>query len=191
MFSLPKGGIIFASFLFAFSIAAGYWASSHLELVGNGFLEDLKRAFEPFMRLSPLELVLLILANNAVKALAVIVLGFTLGVAPLLFVAGNGFVIGFVAYEALRLKGLLYAIASLAPHGVLEVPAILLASGLGFDVGFEAWKKLLKRESQLGEKVKLGLKTYAGVVLPVLALAAVVEVFVTPVVVSFALLLSR
>jgi len=180
--SLPRGGIAFAALLFASSIIAGYWFASYLEPGGNGVLRELKSVFKPFFSLSPLELMLLILVNNAVKALLVVLLGFALCLFPLLFTIGNGLILGFVAYHTLRFKGLILTVASLAPHGVLEIPAIILASGLGFEVGFEAWRKLFKRKSQLKSKLKLGLKTYATIILPVLALAAAVEAFITPII---------
>jgi len=99
-------------------------------------------------------------------------------------------ILGFVLAQVVHagLSPLPFMVGVL-PHGVVEVPAIVLAAAAALRLGSivtrppegmtvsEAWLRAL------GGTVKVGL----GVVLPLLTLAAVLEVTVTPRVVQWAL----
>ena len=75
-----------------------------------------------------------------------------------------------------------FALTLLLPHGVIEIPMILLSSAVGLRLGRSLLDKIKGRGS-LGAEVRRGLTLYVSVVLPLLLLAAVVEVYVTPIVV--------
>jgi stage II sporulation protein M len=130
--------------------------------------------------INPFLLFFLIFANNAVKALGVIGLGILLGIPPVLFIGINGFVLGSVISWSKSLQGLEYTVATVAPHGVIEIPMLLLATALGFMVGLESVKWARRRESLVKSQLSASLKLYVKVVLPGLAVAAVIEVLVTP-----------
>lgn len=123
---------------------------------------------------------LIIFINNAIKALGAVVFGILLGLPPLLFISLNGFIIGGLASVVKSLKGLEYVVASLAPHGVIEVPMLLIATALGVTVGMESFKWLTRRESRVKSQLSHCLRLYLRWVLPGLAVAALIEVFVTP-----------
>ena len=123
---------------------------------------------------------LIIFINNAIKALGAVLLGVLLGLPPLLFISLNGLIIGGFVSVVKSLRGLEYVIASLAPHGVVEIPMLLLATALGFMVGIESLKWLVRRESQVKSQLSACLKLYLKWVLPGLAIAALIEVFITP-----------
>lgn len=130
--------------------------------------------------LSGPELALFILANNAVKAFLVLALGAGLGVLPVLFLAVNGVVLGQVTAQVVADHGPMLAIAGLAPHGVLELPAVLVAAGFGLRLGHEVGQRLLGRPDQVRLWWRTGLRAYLRVVLPLLVLAAIIEVTITP-----------
>jgi len=158
--------------LFAiFGYAAGPQGQSMLEEMA-GFV----RAWE----LSGTELILLIFVNNALKAFLVLVLGLGLGVFPVLFLAVNGVVLGQVIAEVVSQHGLMLAITGLAPHGVLEIPAVIIAAGFGLRLGVEVGGRFVGRPSQVRPWLRSGLRTYLRVVLPLLVIASVIEVVVTP-----------
>jgi len=129
-------------------------------------------------------LLLIIFINNAIKALGVVFFGILLGLPPLLFIGLNGFIIGGFGSALKSVKGLGYVVASLVPHGVIEIPMILLATALGLTVGMESLKWLVRRESRVKLQLLDCLKVYLKWVLPGLAVAAIIEVFVTPLLVG-------
>jgi stage II sporulation protein M len=129
-------------------------------------------------------LLLIIFVNNAIKALGLIFLGILLGLPPILFVGLNGFILGGLGSALEAVNGWRYAVASFIPHGVIEIPVILLATALGLTVGTESFKWLVRKESRVRLQLSYGLKVYVRWVLPGLAIAAIVEVFVTPLVIG-------
>jgi len=155
-------------------------------LVGQSTAEGLIRQFDGILQplasmgnLSPL-LFLIIFINNAIKALGLVFLGILLGVPPVLFIGLNGFIIGGFSSALESINGWRYVVASFVPHGVIEIPVILLATALGLTLGMESLKWLVRRDSRVKLQLSDCLKVYLKVILPGLAAAAIIEVFVTP-----------
>lgn len=154
-------------------------------LIGqNAALEVLRRLgglVERFARTENLSLLLflMIFLNNGIKTLAIIFLGILLGIPPLLFIGLNGFIVGSVGSALESAMGWKYVMASVVPHGVIEVPMLLLATALGLTVGMESFKWLIRRESRVKLQLSDCLKVYLRWILPGLAVAAVIEAFVT------------
>ncbi len=171
--------LILATGVFFVSLVVG-------ALIGQNTIEELMRQFgavlEPLASTGNLSLllVLLIFINNAVKALGIILLGILLGLPPLLFIGLNGFILGGLGSALESVKGWTYVVASFVPHGVIEIPVILLAAALGLTVGMESLKWLVRRESRVKLQLSDSLRVYLRWVLPGLAIAAIIEVFVTP-----------
>jgi stage II sporulation protein M len=173
---------LLATALFAISVALGMRVSL---TVSADTIQRLEEMLRPFASLGPIELFVLIFINNASKALGAILLGVLLGLPPLLFVVFNGFTIGAVISALGASIGYGTIIASLAPHGLIEIPMLLLATALGLSVGKESLNRLAGRKSQVKSRLLSGLRVYIKWVLPGLLVAAAIEVFVTPMIASF------
>jgi len=175
--------LVLATAIFCASLAAG-------ALVGQntveGLLSELGAVLEPLASTGSLSLILLliILINNAIKALVLILSGILLGLPPVLFVGLNGFILGGLGSALESINGWRYTVASFLPHGVVEIPVILLATALSLTVGMESARWLARRESRVKPQVLDGLRVYIRWILPGLAIAAIIEVFVTPLLVA-------
>jgi uncharacterized membrane protein SpoIIM required for sporulation len=115
---------------------------------------------------------------------------FTFGVMALILVSVPFGILGFILAQV-TMSGLspLPFIAAVIPHGIVEVPAILIAGAAALRLGSittrppegmtvgEAWLRAL------GDTAKIGI----GIVLPLILLAAVLEVMLTPRVVELVL----
>ena len=143
-------------------------------------VQELGDLLQPLGTINPLLLFFAIFLNNAIKALGVIGLGILVGIPPVLFIGINGLVLGSVISGVKSVHGVEYAVAGIAPHGVIEIPMILLATALGFMVGWESLKWLRRKESSVKSQLSSSLKLYLKAILPGLAVAAVIEVLVTP-----------
>lgn len=171
--------LILATGIFFVSLVLG-------TLIGQNTVEGLMRQFgvvlEPLASMGMLSivLVLIIFINNAIKALGLVFLGILLGLPPLLFIGLNGFIVGGLGSVLESVEGWRYVMASFVPHGVIEIPVILLAAALGLTVGMESLKWLVRRESRVKLQLSDCLKVYLKWILPGLAVAAIIEVFVTP-----------
>jgi stage II sporulation protein M len=171
--------LILATSIFFASLVVGI-------LIGQNTVEELLREFgavlEPLASMGnpSILLLLIIFINNAIKALGLIFLGILLGLPPLLFIGLNGFIVGGLGSALASAKGWTYVMAGFGPHGVIEIPVILLATALGLTVGMESLKWLARRESRVKLQLSDSLKVYVRWILPGLAVAAIIEVFVTP-----------
>lgn len=133
------------------------------------------------------ELALQGLTDNVLKTTGLMwLLGLTVIGAP--FVLGvvflRGFVLGFTVgfiVDELYLKGMVISLSSVLPHNLLAVPAIIIAAGGALSFSASALKTLLglSKESIYGQfVVTTGLAVVSACLL---ALAAAVEVYITPV----------
>ena len=128
--------------------------------------------------------------NLRVLAAATLLAIFTFGVMGLVIVSIPFGILGFVLAQVTHAHLSLWPfMLGVLPHGIAEVPAIVLAAAAALRLGSivtrppedmtvsEAWLRAL------GGAVKIGV----GVVLPLLIVAAVLEVTVTPRVVQWAI----
>jgi len=81
--------------------------------------------------------------------------------------------------------GFIPIIASLAPHGIIEIPLLILSTSLGFIIGMESIRFIAKKGSQMKATLKQSLILYTKWILPGLIIAAIIEVFITPLTISF------
>ena len=179
--------ILFITVLFIVSLIIGLLSSIE---VASANLEELKQALLPLMQslgaFGPIALLLVIFLNNAIKALAAVVLGIFVGIPPLLFIAINGFIVGLVVSALQPSMGYGIVVASLLPHGIIEIPLLILASALGLSVGKESLKYLLRQQSSVKKQLRRGIRLYLKWVLGALFIAALIEVFITPLIIMLA-----
>ena len=124
----------------------------------------------------PDNIFLYILTRNAVVSFTALVLGIvTYNVWPVLILLLNGVISGFAAkMQALLFNHYTFEIwlFGLIPHGIPELSALFIACGSSF-----YYRRLRSQGKPVWGRA---LATYASVVLPLLVLAALVETFVTP-----------
>jgi len=175
--------LILATSIFFATIVVGTLIGQNLV---EGLLSELGAVLGPLASTGNLSflLLLIIFINNAVKALGLIFLGILLGLPPVLFIGLNGFILGGLGSALEAVNGWRYVMASFIPHGVIEIPVVLLATALGFTVGMESARWLARKESRVRLRLSDGLKVYLRWILPGLAIAAIIEVFVTPLVIG-------
>jgi stage II sporulation protein M len=162
--------------LFLFSLVMGYTLGGNLN--GNA-LQDLLGAFPDISKMSLPEIFAFKAANNTIKSLLFMFGGLLGGVLPLFFVIFNGFTVGWVAYDLGMSRGLVYVVAGLAPHGIVEIPTILLAMSMGMSLGYTVLSSL-RGQGNVVKELRLAAGFFITRVFPLLILAAILEVTVTP-----------
>jgi stage II sporulation protein M len=166
--------------IFILSLIIGLLVSVKNPELSKNYLGMFKESFGWIKTLNPIEIMLLIFLNNALKSFLALVLGVGLGVIPLLFVAGNGIIIGMLAHIISRQQGTLFVIAALLPHGIIEVPMILISAGIGLRLGHKMYPSLTGSKTDIKKELNDGIGFYIRVILPLLLVAAMIETFVTP-----------
>lgn len=140
---------------------------------------------ESFANLDPFFLMVIIIANNAIKLLLVILLGFVFSILPVLFLVGNGLVIGVVIGDVMKIKGPLFILVALLPHGWIEIPVFLLVSAIGMRMGHLTYLKLRSTDYQLKREIFQGIQFYLRRLFPLLLIAATIEAYLTPILIEF------
>ncbi|MCX8175701.1 MAG: stage II sporulation protein M [Candidatus Bathyarchaeota archaeon] len=178
--------LAFITLCFGFSALLGYFYDGGVAKVLEEVLREIFGASGPG-KINPFFLTLFILVNNAVKCLLVIPLGVLLVVPPVVFITFNGFLLGALTHLTIKKlgeAGFFYILAAITPHGIFEIPAVFLSSALSVRVGLTVLLKLKGKNVSVGSEVKKGLKMYVYKILPLLTIAAVIEAFITPTIIS-------
>lgn len=122
-----------------------------------------------------------IMTNNIIVGFTMFAAGITAGIGTLWMLVTNGLLMGVVAVATARAGMALQLWDFVAPHGVLELPAIFIAAGAGLEIargllfpGMMSRKHSLARAGNRGAKLLLGT-------IPLLVVAGVIEAFISPV----------
>ena len=121
-----------------------------------------------------------IMTNNMSVGFTTFALGITAGLGTIYMMAFNGLLIGVIGM-ACFLSGMSLQLWSfVAPHGVLELPAIFIAGGAGFRIAQGLlFPGVLPRRDSL---TKAGLEAVQLILgtIPILIIAGLIEAFVSP-----------
>lgn len=122
--------------------------------------------------------------NNTRVTLFAFLIGMIPLFIPYVIVVMNAALIGLVAmfvgfYGESVLRVIVFGIL---PHGVTEISAILLGAAMGLSLNRHIWKKLRGKETDVTFKALFvaGVKTFLFIAVPLLAVSAVIEAYVTP-----------
>lgn len=130
-------------------------------------------------------LALFIFVNNASTCFLSIFFGLFFGIFPLIVLALNGFLMGYLAYYAFLDHGIIYPIVALAPHGVIELTAVFICCALGLKLGVSVSKRIINRYPQsISSEFMNSLKLFLYLAVPLLLVAAFIEIYITPVLVK-------
>ncbi|HEX9445966.1 MAG TPA: stage II sporulation protein M [Candidatus Binatia bacterium] len=166
--------------LLAVGAAGGLATAAYAPEFSLARREALGEFARAFLGLSKPYLALAIFLNNALKTLLAVVAGVLAGVLPFVLLLINGYVLGIVFHATVESKGLLSFVLAIAPHGILELPAVLLGASIGLMLGVRALRRLFgKKDTGLVRDLGRGLRFYIVVIVPMLVVAALIEAFVT------------
>jgi stage II sporulation protein M len=163
--------------LYILSIPAGYLSYGY---IAQQVMPLMQKFIENIEGKSELEMVENIFINNyRVCGLLMLTGAFILPAIVIIFI--NGFAMGFVV-KLLEIKnhGLFFLIKGIVPHGIFELPAIFISAAIGLRIGL-SYLTLdnKKRVEDVNKAIKEAVLINFLVVLPLLIIAAFVEVFVS------------
>ena len=158
-------------FVFIYSIIMGYALGGQVSpQVFDGLLSNIPDPTEA----SSWEMFLAILYNNVLASFVFFASGVFLGIPPLMYMALNGFVVGYVSYNAAQIQGIGFVLATLLPHGIIELPTIIFCGAMGWGLGYKVMHKLMKRDG-LQKYVVESVMVFIKRIIPLLVLAAGIE----------------
>jgi uncharacterized membrane protein SpoIIM required for sporulation len=176
----------FAAALFLLSAIAGWAVTQHdsgfaHRLLGPAMMDTIERRqmwTESVVTIKPVA-ASFITTNNLTVAFAMFALGIT-GVGVLWMVALNGLMLGVVGAATWRAGMAMSLWSFVAPHGVLELPAIFIAAGAGLEIARGAlFPGLLTRRESLSRAGGRASQLLLGTI-PLLLVAGTIEGFFSP-----------
>ncbi len=201
--------ILLAAIIFVLGTWLGFVYSDAFAAIINQMLEELSGIVEDLQEKSanPLYIAWFIFQNNVRAALVMLGMGFLLFFVPAFSLFANGLAVGFViqmsAVEAGLSPWAMFAFGIL-PHGILELPAVIVAGGMGMFLGLRLLRWLFgrnkffahlfgsPRDGSIGsfwredtlpviQQRGKGLLALVLSIIVVLFAAALIESFITPV----------
>ena len=167
--------------IFLISVLSGYLYAVLNPYESARVMQELSDELGWITDLDPVLIAFVIFLNNAFKSFLAIVLGVFV-IVPIMFIVFNGYILGIVMCESARIEGLLYVVAAILPHGIIELPMVLLCAALGTRLGVMVLSRIVGRISteEILSELKLSVSFYFRWILPLLFVAAVIETFITP-----------
>ena len=169
--------------LFLIGSAVGFQVALSSEAVQDYFITTFIPDFiGDLATATNFELLVYIALNNMRVAALMVVVGAILFFVPGIIIFINGFIIGVLGFIVAKTLDIETFFIGILPHGVLELAAVFLAAAVGTRLGVQA-VRVLRRKLPIKDWLRLfsrGVIAFVCILVPALALAAVIEVYVTP-----------
>ncbi len=175
--------IILAWALFFLTAFMGYFTAEMAPEEAASWTKELEM-LKWIMDLPPLLIMMIIFLKNLLACAMAVLLGVGLGLVPLLVAITNGFLLGIVSYGAIQKAGVLYLMAGILPHGIIELPTVFLCIAIGLRLGYLLVLTILREEANLAGEMRLAVHLLLCWAMPLLFLAAAIETFITPIAIS-------
>ena len=175
--------IALSVFLFALTAVMGYYTAQLDPEFAAGWTEQLDMLIW-ILEQPPLMIMIIIFLKNLLASATAMLLGLGLGIVPMMVATSNGFLLGIVGYSAVQQEGWLYLAAGILPHGIIELPVVLLSVAIGIRLGHLLALSILREKADLSGEVRVAIHFLLRWVMPLLFLAAAIETFITPLIIS-------
>lgn len=183
LFSL-RHYILFSSLVFIFAIFNGYFIARNLPVQTKEILETFKEFLEPITEMNPFKQLLIVFLNNALTTFSALLFGTILGIFPFLCLLVNGGILGALTFLSCQSLSLSVFLMGILPHGIIEIPVLVVCCSSGMKIGKEVGTRLFTKRGKIKEEFLLSFTFFLRVLLPLLFLAAVIEVFITPYIIN-------
>ena len=142
------------------------------DFLSEQILEFLRNLVDKTSGMSQLELIIFIFNNNLLASFLGMILGFFLGIYPIIASMVNGYLVGFIGVLSINEAGF-SVLLRLLPHGIFELPAVFISLGMGIKMGSFIFGN--KRLKTFKNYFWNSIRVFVFVVLPLLIIAAVIE----------------
>ena len=176
-----RGWILIAIALFSVGLVFGIMPLTSTTGLSSEGIAAMKQLITILASLPPALIALFIFVKNASALLLSFILSPILCLVPILALTVNGLLLGSVSAMAAQEKSLGFVLTALLPHGIFELPAFIIGEAAALSFGAMVILALFKRgaRERLLPSLKQNLK-YLGIAFGLLVPAAIIETYVTP-----------
>jgi stage II sporulation protein M len=177
------GAIILVFLLFFTAVIIGWVGSAENPTLGQDLIKLFKQEVAGQMDgKNPVDMCLKIFFNNLEACILLFLGGASFGALTIVILGLNGIVIGSITEIVSKDHSAMFVAAAILPHGIFEIPAFILSGALGILLAQSLIAEWYGREDTGVVARRFG-RLFILYVLPLVALAAFVEAFITPVVI--------
>lgn len=178
--------IFVALLLFGIGLILGFTLGLDMPVAIADLLTDNLTALEQrIASLEPFQLstMAFVFVNNCMALLLSFVFSPILCLMPIMVLTINGWLLAYISAAAIEEASVAFALAGLLPHGIFELPAFIMGEAAALSFGMTVMSVLLKEDKKkwLISGIKRNGK-YMGIAVALLLLAAIIETFLTPLV---------
>lgn len=175
--------LIITLLLFFATMCVGWVGSAQNQAVG----EELMKLFEKevagqFSSEDTLDMCAKLFMNNLGACILLFLGGASFGILTIFIMSLNGIVIGAIMEMVHETHSALFVAAALVPHGIFEIPAFIISGALGILLAQSLIAEWYGEGDTAGEAEK-SARLFLLYILPLVAIAAGVEAFITPVII--------
>jgi stage II sporulation protein M len=175
--------IIVTFLLFLATVIIGWVGAAQNPSIG----QDLIKLFEKEVAgqmdgTNPYDMCVKLFANNLQACILLFLGGASFGILTIFIMSLNGIVIGAIMELVHKDHTPLFVAAAILPHGIFEIPAFILSGALGILLAQSLITEWYSGQDTAVDAHRFG-RLFILYVLPLVAIAACVEAFITPVVI--------
>lgn len=162
------------SLIFVIALSIGIITATLFPSEARQGVGEMSKQLQFLSEAGAIQIFWIIFLNNTIKSFLALLGGILFGIIPIIFVLINGYAIGIIGAVAIAEKGIGEVLLLTIPHGMFEIPAVLLAASYGVMLGEKFYLKI-KYGEQFQPNFSLSLNVFFKFVVPILALAALIE----------------
>ncbi len=175
--------VIITFLLFLVALTVGWIGASQNPSVGRELIDLFEQEVAGNMDgTNPYDMCVKILANNLQACILLFLGGASFGILTIFILSLNGIVIGAIMEFVQKDHTPLFVAAAILPHGIFEIPAFILSGALGVLLAQSLIAEWYGTRDTAADAYRFG-RLFILYVLPLVAIAAYVEAFITPVVI--------
>lgn len=170
--------------LFLVAMIIGWVGTARDPTIGNDLLVMFQKEIAGQITIgNSIDMCIKLFANNLEACILLFLGGASFGILTVLILSLNGIVIGAITEIISHGHSAIFIAAAILPHGIFEIPAFILAAALGFLMAqslIAEWYGAADTAADAAQSARL----FIFCVVPLIAMAAVVEAFITPAVIQ-------
>jgi stage II sporulation protein M len=176
--------IIITFLLFCATLTVGWVGTMQNPAVGENLMKLFeKEVASEILGNNSFEICTKLFVNNFGACILLFLGGASFGILTIFIMSLNGIVIGAVMEIIHKDHSWVFIAAALIPHGIFEIPAFIISGSLGILLAQSLISEWYGGADTASEAQKLA-RLFLLYVLPLVAIAACVEAFITPVIIQ-------
>ena len=175
-----ENAILIIIILFSVTLVAGWIGTHENPEIGENLMQLFKNEIAGQLKDSdPYTMSVFLFVNNLEACILLFLGGATFGILTLFIMSLNGIMIGAIMEIVHHDHSVTFVAAAILPHGIFEIPAFILAGALGIMLAHSLVAEWYGGADAVGEANRFA-RIFVMYVLPLVAIAATVEAFITP-----------